>query len=83
MGRHEQLLARICEGRAVKNIAFADVCALLRRLGFAERQRGSHHIFTRSGIVERINLQSSDADAKPYQIRQIRAIVLRHRLSQP
>jgi hypothetical protein len=40
--------------------------ALLLHLGFEERTRGSHHIFRRAGIEERINLQREGSQAKPY-----------------
>lgn len=57
-------------------IRFEELCALLRSLGFYERRRGSHRIFTRQGIAEIINLQSRpDGSAKPYQVKQVREIV--------
>jgi len=55
MSQLEKLLAQVISGRADANIAFADLCRLLHRLGFAERTRGSHHIFSREGIEERIS----------------------------
>ena len=81
MGRHRRLLQRIRTEAAVANVPFVDLCALLRQLGFAERQRGSHHIFSRSDLRERINLQASGADAKPYQVRQVRALVRKYNLT--
>jgi hypothetical protein len=33
------------------------------------RVSGSHHIFTQTGVMERINLQREGAKAKPYQVR--------------
>ena len=53
---------------------------LLLRLGFAERTRGSHHVFSREGIEERINLQESGAKAKPYQVKQVRAVIVKYGL---
>jgi predicted RNA binding protein YcfA (HicA-like mRNA interferase family) len=47
----------VLEGRSDANIAFDDLRALLLRLGFEERTRGSHHMFRRSNVEERINLQ--------------------------
>jgi hypothetical protein len=44
----------------------------MRDIGFDERIRGSHHIFTRAGIVEILNLQPRGSLAKPYQVRQVR-----------
>ena len=58
--------------RSDANVRFADLRALLIHLGFAERIRGSHHLFDKEGIVELINLQSRGGQAKPYQVRQVR-----------
>jgi len=49
-------------------------------MGFDERIRGDHHIFTRAGIDEIINLQPIGSKAKPYQIKQIRNIFLAYKL---
>jgi predicted RNA binding protein YcfA (HicA-like mRNA interferase family) len=43
-----------------------DLCQLLERLGFEKRVRGTHHLFRKSGVEEKINLQRSDSEAKPY-----------------
>jgi predicted RNA binding protein YcfA (HicA-like mRNA interferase family) len=50
----------------------------LFRLGFAERIRGSHHIFSKEGVEELINLQRHGNNAKVYQVRQVRAILKRY-----
>jgi len=62
------------------NVGFDDLRRLLRQLGFAERIRGSHHLFHRADVEELINLQRSGAQAKPYQVRQVRAVLLRYDL---
>ncbi len=80
MARHDTLLDRILRGRSDANLSFAEVCQLLRRLGFDERIRGSHHIFTREGVEEILNLQSKGAKAKAYQVKQVRNIILRYGL---
>ena len=49
-------------------------------LGFVERTRGSHHVFRREGVVELVNLQREGKHAKVYQVRQVRAVILRYRL---
>jgi hypothetical protein len=49
-------------------------------LGFDERIQGSHHIFTKEGIAEIINLQSNQGKAKDYQIKQIRNLILKYKL---
>ena len=80
MSRYKQLLQRILGGRADANIRFDDLCGLLRNLGFTERIRGSHHIFRRDGVPERINLQRDGGHAKLYQVRQVRRVILNHKL---
>ena len=80
MDRHERLLQTILGGRSDANIGFADLQALLFYLGFDERVRGSHHLFDKQGVVEIINIQSRGGHAKPYQVRQVRNIVLKYKL---
>jgi hypothetical protein len=63
------------------NIAFEDLRTLLRHLGFAERVRGSHHIFTRDGVVEILNLQPQGSQAKAYQVRQVRGLIVSNNLA--
>jgi predicted RNA binding protein YcfA (HicA-like mRNA interferase family) len=75
-----ELGRRILNGQSDANIAFDDLCHLLRELGFAERKRGSHYIFRKSGIQERINLQRDGNKAKRYQVRQVREVLLRYKL---
>ena len=82
MGRHERLFQTILHGRSDANIRFADLCALLRHLGFSERVRGSHHLFDKEGVVELINLQSRGGQVKPYQVKQVRQLILKYRLEE-
>jgi hypothetical protein len=80
--RHAKSLDRLLSGTADRAFRFDDLCALLRRLGFAERQRGgSHHIFTRDGVAEILNLQPRGGEAKPYQVRQVREVVVKYGLA--
>jgi hypothetical protein len=39
-------------------------------------------LFGRTGIEEQINLQRDGAKAKPYQVKQVRAIILRYDLQE-
>lgn len=80
MDRHERLRQAILGGRSDANIRFADLRALLVHLGFSERVSGSHHLFAKEGIVELINVQSHGGQAKPYQVRQVRNIILKYKL---
>ncbi|CAN5892370.1 hypothetical protein BH23PLA1_BH23PLA1_29770 [soil metagenome] len=45
---------------------FEDLRGLLDHLGFAERIREDHHIFTRDNVEEILNLQRKGKLAKPY-----------------
>jgi predicted RNA binding protein YcfA (HicA-like mRNA interferase family) len=76
----DMVLECVLRGPFRASIRFGDLCDLLRRMGFAERIRGSHHIFTKHGVEEIVNLQPSGAFAKPYQVRQVRKIILRYML---
>ena len=82
MTQKEKLLDQILGGRSDANIGFNDLLALLRRLGFEERIRGSHHIFTQEGIEEILNLQPKGAKAKAYQVRQVRHVILKYRIGE-
>ena len=80
MSKYEKLLLQILRGSADANIPFDDLCQLLRRLGFEERTRGSHHIFRKQGVEEKINLQRDGNKAKVYQVRQVRVVILKYQL---
>lgn len=80
MDKYEKLLFQILSGTSDKNIAFNDLCHLLKRLGFDERIRGSHHIFRKDGIIEKVNLQQDSNKAKAYQVRQVRNLITRYNL---
>lgn len=78
----ESDLSRVLRGRSDANIRFSDLRGLLLRLDFVERVKGSHHIFTRSGIDEILNLQPRGAFAKPYQVKQVRGVLIRYKLGE-
>ena len=80
MTRYEKLLARLMDGEADSNFEFSDLCWLLARIGFRERIRGDHHIFTLDGLPEIINFQPLGKNAKFYQVRQVRVTILRYHL---
>jgi predicted RNA binding protein YcfA (HicA-like mRNA interferase family) len=80
MTQRDALLDRILRGTADANVPFAELCRLLRRLGFEERIRGSHHIFSRDGVAEILNLQAKGSKSKPYQVKQVRLVLLRYGL---
>ena len=80
--RYEKTLFKVLRGTSDAGVAFSDLRQLLSALGFQERIRGSHHIFTRDGVVEILNLQSKGGKAKPYQVKQVRRVILAYKLAQ-
>jgi predicted RNA binding protein YcfA (HicA-like mRNA interferase family) len=76
----EKTLEKLLRGKSDVNIRFEELCHLLQARGFRMRVSGSHHIFTQTGVMERINLQREGAKAKPYQVRQVRKILANYKL---
>ncbi len=80
MSKYDKLLFQILRGTSDANVAFNDLRHLLTSMGFEERIRGSHHMFRKAGIFEKINLQHEGSKAKVYQVRQVRAVILKYNL---
>ena len=80
MGKYEKLIFQVLRGTSDANIAFSDLINLMQHFGFEMRIKGSHHIFRRKGFEEKPNLQKDGNKAKPYQVRQIRNIILKYKL---
>ena len=76
----EKTLEKLLRGASDANIRFDEICDLLQAKGFRMRVSGSHHIFTKSGVVERINLQREGSKAKPYQVKQVRELLLKYKI---
>ena len=76
----KKTLQKVRSGKSDANIRFKDLRQLLKHLGFDERIRSSHHIFRKSGVIDKINLQSDGSQAKPYQVRQVRKAILKYDL---
>ena len=81
MSKLAKTLDRVLRGTSDANIRFDDLLALLLRLGFVERVRGDHHILTRDGVSEILNLQPRGSEAKAYQVQQVRGVIVAHRLA--
>ena len=77
--KRRKILQKILGGS--KNIRFTEMVILVESFGFKlNRTDGSHHIFSRPGIPELVNLQDVKGQAKPYQIRQFLKLVEKHDL---
>ena len=81
VAKYDNLLSRILGGTSDANIPFEDLRRLLKRLGFAERIRGDHYIFTKDRVEDILNLQPKGRQAKPYQVKQVRGAIVKYRLA--
>ena len=79
MQRFKKIYKQIIE-EGKTSISFEDLQFLLYKIGFKERCKGDHFIFTLEGINEIINLQPGGKSAKKYQVKQVRQIVTKYRL---
>ena len=80
MPNAEKILDAVLRGTSDANIPFGGLCHLLTNLGFQERVKSSHHIFWKEAVAEIVNLQPKGAKAKAYQVKQVRAILLKFKL---
>ncbi len=80
MGKLEKLYEHILLRRSDANVSFDSLCGLLKRLGFDEHIKGDHHIFTKDGVEEILNIQPKDGKGKPYQVKQVRNVILKYQI---
>ncbi len=81
MSRVKKIVSKLLEGRSDANVGFDDLCLVLERAGFTRRSgKGSHTIFTKDGVTEILNLQPKGGKAKPYQVKQVRDLILHYQL---
>ena len=82
MTQKDKLIGRILSGTSDKNIDFNDLTKLLDNFNFSCRVKGDHHIYYKEGVEEIINVQPlSSSKAKPYQVKQIRLLILKYKLN--
>lgn len=80
MSQYEKLLFSILSGTQDRNISFSELQTVLDRLGFQCRIKGDHFIYTKDGVEEIINIQPIGNKAKPYQVKQVRNLILKYQL---
>ncbi|RJP47522.1 MAG: type II toxin-antitoxin system HicA family toxin [Desulfobacteraceae bacterium] len=80
MGKYKKLYEHILMRKSDANVPFDALRALLMRLGFDERIKGDHHIFTMEGVEEILNIQSKEGKGKPYQVKQVRDLILKYQI---
>jgi hypothetical protein len=80
MGNLAKSLWQILSGECDQNVAFTDLVYILESLGFQKRIKASYHLFSKDNIDEIINIQPTDGKAKPYQVKQVRAVIVKYQL---
>lgn len=80
MSKYQKLFMQIMSGTQDSNISFADLQKILTLLGFTVRIKGDHFIYFKDGIEEIINIQPVGNKSKPYQVKQVRTIILKYRM---
>ena len=80
MSRYQKLFMQVMSGTQDSNISFADLQKILTLLGFTVRIKGDHFIYFKDGVEEIINIQPNGNKAKPYQVKQVRNIILKYRM---
>ena len=81
MSKKEKLYQHIVMRRGDANVSFSELCKLLKSFGFSCRIKGDHHIFWMNGVEEIINIQPIGNKAKPYQVGQVRDIILKYKFT--
>ena len=80
MATLEKLMQSIMSGTQDRNIKFADLQKILDAFGFQCRIKGDHFIYWKNSVDEIINIQPDGNQAKPYQVKQVRGIILKYGL---
>lgn len=78
----KNILEKVLSGIADANIRFSELRKLILSLGFKERIKGDHHIYSKTGIADIINIQPvMNGKSKPYQVKQIRNLIHKYKLN--
>jgi len=82
MSKWDKFRGRLLGAQADNNIDFAELCRFIELLGFEPRpsRKSSHHIYTRDGVQEIVNLQPDGNLARAYQVKQVRALIEQYEL---
>lgn len=75
-----KIISDIISAGKDSNIKFKDLQRVLDVMGFRCRIKGDHFIYYKDGIDEIINIQPKGNKAKPYQVKQIRNLILKYQL---
>lgn len=81
MTRRQKLIERATNNPA--GIRFKELCLLAGHMGFQKRGgKGSHVVYERDGVEEILTFQDHNGMAKPYQVKQMIAVIEKYRLGE-
>ena len=81
MSKTDKTTIKILSGLSDHNLSFDEIVNLLIAFGFSLRVNGSHHILTRNDVEEILNLQPKNGQAKAYQVKQVRELIIKYGLN--
>jgi len=83
MAKWDRFRRKLLSGQGDSSINFGDLCRFVEQeLGFIPHPEnsGSHRVFGKPGVAEIIDLQPNGHEAKAYQVRQVRKIIVTYNL---
>ncbi|MHB1680713.1 MAG: type II toxin-antitoxin system HicA family toxin [bacterium] len=81
MTTNQKFITKLLNPDSRKNIDFNDLTKFLKNLGFSERIKGEHFIFTKENVAEIVNIQPNENNkAKSYQVKQIISILKKYKM---
>jgi len=81
MTRRQKLIEKIQNNPA--GVRFQEICRLAKQLGFTKRGgKGSHIVYEKDGVDEILTFQDRRGMAKPYQVKQLLAVIEKYRLGE-
>ena len=81
MTRRQKLLEKARNNPA--GVRFQEICLLAEHMGFNRRGvKGSHIVYEKEGVEEILTFQGRDGMAKPYQVKQLLAVVEKYKLGE-
>jgi hypothetical protein len=81
MTRRRKLIEKVRNNPA--GVRFQEICLLAGHLGFTKRGgKGSHVVYEKDGVEEILTFQDREGMAKPYQVKQLLAVIEKYRLGE-
>ena len=78
---NKRVYQAVISGKSDNNIDYKDFQNLILSLGFKlQRQKGSHVRYRHNGVKKAMSIQKDGNKAKPYQVKQLRNIIINNNL---